>query len=239
MPKSADSTSRASESAPRARRGGRAGPDGWIFELDAGALCLDFVNTLDERPRAAPRELLNTYADLVNWGVQAGAIQPAEGERLLRAAAKHSKAASAALRAATDVREAMFEMFASAARGQEPARHAVAGFNEALSRAMCHLSVATRDGGFQWTWRNGDESLERAFWPAVRSAADLLTSADLPRLRVCAAETCDWVFLDRTKNATRRWCDMAVCGNRAKVREYYRRHRGRQSRHGSTRRSQR
>jgi predicted RNA-binding Zn ribbon-like protein len=62
-------------------------------------------------------------------------------------------------------------------------------------------------------------------WPVVRSAAELLTSDELGRVRECAADNCAWLFLDRSKNRSRRWCDMAVCGNRDKVRRFRQRSR--------------
>ena len=56
--------------------------------------------------------------------------------------------------------------------------------------------------------------------PVIKSAVDLLTSGAIGRVRTCAADTCEWLFIDTTKNRTRRWCDMKVCGNRAKVRRF-------------------
>ena len=58
-----------------------------------------------------------------------------------------------------------------------------------------------------------------------RSAAELLTSPDLPLVRECAGYDCGWLFMDTTKNRSRRWCDMATCGNRAKGRRHYERRR--------------
>jgi predicted RNA-binding Zn ribbon-like protein len=84
--------------------------------------------------------------------------------------------------------------------------------------------------GQRLTWIDGGRAglLDDALWAVARSAADLLISeTTLAHLRECAAETCGWLFLDRSKNGSRRWCDMKVCGNRAKVRRFRRRARGR------------
>src|SRR5207302_22567 len=66
-----------------------------------------------------------------------------------------------------------------------------------------------------------EETLDRMLWPVIRSAADLLVSGEAQRVRRCASETCDWLFLDTSRNHSRRWCDMSGCGNRAKARRHY------------------
>jgi predicted RNA-binding Zn ribbon-like protein len=60
-------------------------------------------------------------------------------------------------------------------------------------------------------------------WPIASSAADLLTSERLKKVRLCEAKTCTWLFLDESRNHSRRWCDMKVCGNREKARRHYQR----------------
>ena len=67
--------------------------------------------------------------------------------------------------------------------------------------------------------------LDRVTWWVARSAAELMTSPDLPFVRECASYDCGWLFMDTTKNRSRRWCDMSTCGNRAKGRRHYERKR--------------
>jgi len=69
-------------------------------------------------------------------------------------------------------------------------------------------------------------SLEAILWPIAGSAGELLTSDDLGRVRQCGGKTCRWMFVDRSKNRSRRWCDLKVCGNRTKARKLYRRKKG-------------
>jgi len=83
--------------------------------------------------------------------------------------------------------------------------------------------VEPRGTGFVWSWDADTPELDRPLWPIVRSAAELLTSPERELVKRCASDTCLWLFLDRTKNHARRWCDMKVCGNRAKVRRHRRR----------------
>ena len=75
-----------------------------------------------------------------------------------------------------------------------------------------------------WGGAGSVDALERVLWPVVRSAADLLTSPERGRVRRCGGANCDWLFMDNSRNHSRRWCDMGSCGNRAKARRYYARH---------------
>jgi predicted RNA-binding Zn ribbon-like protein len=68
-----------------------------------------------------------------------------------------------------------------------------------------------------------EDELDRMLWPVARSAADTLTSGDLKRVRRCARQGCDWLFVDTSKNRSRRWCSMSMCGSRVKAGRYYRR----------------
>ena len=97
-------------------------------------------------------------------------------------------------------------------------------FNAALAEALAHQRIAKTPDGFAWDWSDADGALRGIVRPVLRSAADLMTSADLRRVRRCAGATCDWLFMDRSRNRTRRWCDMESCGNRAKPQRYYKRH---------------
>ncbi|MGH7124521.1 MAG: CGNR zinc finger domain-containing protein, partial [Stellaceae bacterium] len=74
--------------------------------------------------------------------------------------------------------------------------------------------------GFTWAW-DDEPALDRMLWPIVRSATQLLTAAELSRVKQCAGRGCSWLFLDTSKNGSRRWCEMEVCGSRSKARAYY------------------
>jgi predicted RNA-binding Zn ribbon-like protein len=72
---------------------------------------------------------------------------------------------------------------------------------------------------FSFTWQDLP-ALDQMLWPIVRSTADLLTSGELERVRQCPGEECGWLFLDASRSGRRQWCDMAECGNLAKVRRF-------------------
>ncbi len=198
-------------------------PDRYLFELTGGHLCLDLANTLDDRKTDHPRELLRSYQDLLDWGTQAGAIAAAESAAVRRYAGRYPRAAQTALTRVRGLREVIFEVFVAAAAGRPIPAPALTELNRFVSKILGVRRLERRSIGCSWGWRRAEPSeLERVAWPAAWSAAELLTSADLDRVRVCAGAGCAWLFIDTSRNRTRRWCDMSVCGNRAKARRHYR-----------------
>lgn len=191
------------------------------FDLSANWLCLDFVNTLENRLKEDIHENLHSYADFIAWSRQAELLTDAGAERLLGEARGNPEEASAVLLRAKDLREALYRMFLAIAEGRQPEDAGLDALNAALERAMIHARVVQQDGGFVWGWDEDEGELDRPLWPIIRSAADLLTGPELNDVRVCAAEDCGWLFLDTSKNHTRRWCSMKSCGNRAKARRHY------------------
>jgi predicted RNA-binding Zn ribbon-like protein len=187
------------------------------FDVSGGDLALDLANTLSRRPTADPREDLREYADLVEWGLQAGSIAPAEAAALRARAARSPRAARAGLARARELREAIFAVFSAVAGNRALPAPALDRVNAALPAALARLRL-DRTGAL-WTWADGGD-FDRVLWPVVRAAALLLTGPDRQYVRECAARDCAWLFLDRSRNGTRRWCDMAVCGNREKARRF-------------------
>jgi predicted RNA-binding Zn ribbon-like protein len=187
-----------------------------------GRLCLDFTNTASGRQTPAPTEHLHTYGDLVAWALDARIIDAAAAAALEARAAAEPGQAAAVLARAVCLRDAIYRIFSADAAGQPPAPDDLALLNAELARALGHAKIAGTGDQFAWVWEQNGE-LELMLWPVARSAADLLTSSERDRVRECAGDTCNWLFLDRSKNHSRRWCDMQECGNVAKVRRYRRR----------------
>ena len=193
------------------------------LELVGGRLCLDFANTLSTRLEGLGREYLNGYPELVAWGRHAGVLAGDEAAALLRCAARQPGLAASALARAIDLREAIYRIFAGTAHGRRPRPADLAALNAMLRQALARLEVRPIGERFAWTWAAGDDDLDRALWPVARSSAELLTSDDLARVGQCQREGCDWLFVDASKNRSRRWCIMNVCGARVKMRRYYQR----------------
>ena len=187
-------------------------------------LCVRFVNTVDWRDDPVRRrDPLKSYSDLLSWAQQAGAITPGIAHKLAQQAKQHPGAAKSSFLHAIIVREALAAVLAAAVLHRQPPPEDLKRFNAALGEAGEHLRLAGKKGDFHLDW-DSDNSFERVLWPLVRSAADLVTSSTRQRLRICEGQGCGWLFLDTTRNGSRRWCNMAVCGNRAKVKRFYERH---------------
>jgi len=204
----------------KAARARRAIP---TFELSGGRLALDFPNTVDNRPVARRKDLLRDYADLVAWARQAGVLAGAEARALLLAARRRPAAAAQVFARATALREALYRVFAAAAAGRRAEAADLSLTEGELRVAGAHVRLRREGRRFSWGWAAGPGDLDRALWPVTRDAADLLTSDLLSSVRECAAEDCGWLFVDHSKNHSRVWCNMQVCGNRAKARRHYRR----------------
>jgi predicted RNA-binding Zn ribbon-like protein len=192
-----------------------------IFDFTGGLLCLDFANTVDDRPDVHPQEHLNSYHDLVSWGQQAQVLAEREAQGLLEEAARRPEEATSVLERALGVREAIFRIVKSVSEDVVPGEDDLVSLSTAVADAQVHARIVPKAGGFDWDWSGDENELDRMMWPVVRSAADLLTSDELDDIRVCASETCNWLFMDTSKNHSRRWCDMKSCGNRAKARRFY------------------
>jgi predicted RNA-binding Zn ribbon-like protein len=192
------------------------------FDLVAGALCLDFVNTLDDRFTSEPKELLKTYIDLARFGEDTGILSDAEVDRLLARSQTSSQDAQQALAAAIELREAMCAVFWAIVNKKPAPQTPLTILNRFVQGAAQHARLIERDRRFEWKF---DEAVnfDAPLWPLARSAADLLASDQLAWVRPCAARNCLWLFLDTSKNHRRRWCDMAKCGNRAKFQRFYKR----------------
>jgi predicted RNA-binding Zn ribbon-like protein len=191
------------------------------FEYIGGDLSADFTNTRSGRYDEAPgHEHIQTYADLVEFSRQAGALRPSEAKRLLAGAESRPEKATQIHRRGVALREAIWRAFARIAQEKDPAREDVELIGEEAADAGGHYRLVKASAGFGWEWPETDD-LARPLWPIARAAADVLTSeADRAHLRECADDTCAWLFVDRTKNHSRRWCDMNTCGSRNKVRDF-------------------
>jgi len=210
---------------------------GAAFKFVGGRLCLDFINTVSGRgpnpeavggdrdyADAVEKERLVGFRDLVRWGRAAGVLTTAEAAALERAARAEPAKASHVVGRARVLREAMYRLFTAVVERWKPDASDLAVLNRELGQARAHERLASGMRGIAWTWNAGGTDLDRVLWPTVRSAADLLTSEELKRVNQCGGEDCRWLFLDTSRNRSRRWCDMAECGNRAKVRRFRRRH---------------
>jgi predicted RNA-binding Zn ribbon-like protein len=207
-------------------------PNPQDLSLQGGNLSLDFVNTVDwEDWRTGPQpvEYLQRYSDLLLWGRHVGILTEQQSGRLAHVAEEEPKEAELTLQKALLLRDAPSRIFTAATQDLATQSSDLDLVNQDLSRAMAHARIIPDSAGYLWDWPEDDGSLDRVLWPVLRAAAELLVSPDLRRVRVCEGPYCGWLFLDATKNHSRRWCSMSSCGNRAKARRHYRRARSQPS----------
>src|SRR5918995_1918378 len=204
-----------------------------IFKLRGGVVSLDFVNTVGSRLKDHPSEYLRSYEDLLDWARQAGLLAPEETEDLSRQAALDPEGTQETLSRALALREAIHRVISSAIAGESQDESDMSALNRELSISLSHLRVMPADGAYGWGWdRSGDDRgarLDSPLWPVAQSAAELFTSPKLGRVKLCAGEGCGWVFLDESRNNSRRWCDSRDCGNRERVRRHLARKRASES----------
>src|SRR5712691_3571110 len=191
------------------------------FDFTGGHPALDFVNTKSDRLDETPKEWLKSFDDLLTWGRQGDIVGPNDTARLRKEAAQHEQEASEVLKRAITLREAIFRIYEQFALSKLPDQADVDILDAELKRARSHLHLVVNNEDCIDIWDIQDEDLDAVLWSIAKSAAELIASSDRRNVRICEAEDCAWLFLDTSKNHSRRWCNMQTCGNRAKARKHY------------------
>jgi len=186
-------------------------------------LCLDFTDTVDWRTSNHAKDTLDSYLALLNWSSKKGLLDRKQVDALGRAAAREDKAS--VLAEAVRLREAIYRIFSAIAHKNRTPPKDLEILNEYLAKSLSRMKVKETGEGYEWGL-SCDTAPDMMLYQIAESAAMLLTSEDLARVRECANEEegCGSLFLDCSKSQTRRWCSMESCGNRAKSRTFYDRH---------------
>lgn len=197
-------------------------PEDIAWDFDAGLLPLDFANTAEWHAREDPVENLKTYAHLVAWSLEAGLVSPSGAQILLEESERRPQEVEIVLERAITLREAIYRTLSAVAAGEEPTRQDLAAINEALTEALGRARIEPKDDGFILGWTYDEQRLDRMLWPILHATAELFTSEDLKRVGECADDRgCGYLFFDKSRNNSRRWCSMESCGNRAKAQRHY------------------
>ena len=187
-----------------------------------GSAGLDFANTVGPRrphPGREARDYLPGYLELVTWAERAGLLTVGQRDRLTALAAVDPAGAAVVLRVAQRLREAVYETFTAVARGEPVPPAALAEIQAAYLAALDSAELGPVPTGLDWRWpENGP--LSQVLWPIASAVVGLAVSGQLTRIKQCPGDDgqCGWLFLDTSKNATRRWCSMRTCGSRVKSR---------------------
>ena len=192
-------------------------------KLVGGRLCLDFVNTCGGRAadgRVIDDRLLE-FTDLAAWAYRA-ALETGPAAQRMAADAVHNPAASSIWERAVNLREASYRLLRGLVRHKPPSAADVAILNREWTEALRHRTLVPGTPCLQLKWTG--ETLDRTLWAVAESAVELLASpGSAERLKECGGVDCGWLFEDSSRNGSRQWCDMKMCGTLAKVRRFRKR----------------
>jgi predicted RNA-binding Zn ribbon-like protein len=190
-------------------------------------LCLNYANTLSWRGSDRPAEKLHGLADILRWTEHSGVVRPAATEKLRRWSRNHQAEAAEVFAEAITIREVVFRIFSAIAVGASVQAKDFVVLKAVLAKTPPRSQLARLGRHCGWWVEQGQPSVAGVLAPVLWSAGDLMLNAESRPIRRCANQECLWLFIDQSKNSTRRWCDMNACGNRAKARRHYAKIRGR------------
>ncbi|NJD60508.1 MAG: hypothetical protein C3F13_13190 [Anaerolineales bacterium] len=192
------------------------------YDLEAGNICLDFANTSNWHASEHPQESLHSFSDLVSFARAANLLTAEAADQLSRLAIENPSVTQPAYEAAIQLREAIYHIFSNRYAGMPLADKDLGILNSVVKDAMAHRTLVQAGERLQWQWNAGGDDTRLITWTVGLAAADLLTSETVQRVRECEDDRgCGYLFVDMSKNHSRRWCSMESCGNRAKARRHY------------------
>lgn len=190
-----------------------------VFQLVGGHPALDLINTLDWRYRdSGPEELLTSYDDLLAFARQSQTLTAKQTAQFKRKA--HSTAALRALEQVRYLREALADLIYAGLDGRNASSASMRFLEKFFQEARAQTRLVREGSRLRWDWAGAEAKPEFPLWALTRAASRLTLSENVALVRACANPACRWLFLDTSKNHTRRWCDMKLCGNRMKARRF-------------------
>ncbi len=190
-------------------------PNVYRLSRVAGALSLDFANTLVPRSGHRPFEVLVDARSVIEWGAHAELYSQAHVSTLASRLRRGGREASFYAEA-LGLREVVFRIFSAVATGRRLAPRDIRTLENAFKEALDHAQLA--DENDRYVWRTASSGAWIVVDAVARDAIELLTSTRLKRVKLCATvDDCGWLFLDTSRSNTRRWCSMDVCGTKAKI----------------------
>ena len=192
-------------------------------------LALDFANTSSGRGTPTHCEHLLRAEHVIAWARHARVLTAADCECVLRKLSRGQRSARKFLTSAVALRDLVYSIAAAIAAKREPEQDLVRRLTRIHGRCIARARLLPMAGGFVWAWDASEAPLEATLGPIALSALTLLTQVEFSRIRQCEGDACGWLFFDTTKNKSRRWCEMEVCGNRARQRRFHARRRAKAS----------
>jgi predicted RNA-binding Zn ribbon-like protein len=188
------------------------------LDLIADDLALDFANTESGRGFPSHQNHFREAANVVEWLRHANALPVDEADWLGKRVAERADLAADLLAQAVALRQAIHDIGAALGHRAKPPEAALASLSALHARCVAKAELAPGALSCRWSWSVRTAPVEAALGPIALAAVRLFTEGDFDRIRECGGHACGWLFYDRSKNNRRRWCEMEVCGNRAKQR---------------------
>ena len=182
------------------------------------ALAFDFANTCSGRGGARRSEHLRSADDVVVWARHAKILAHGRAGALRRRLRRNPWLARQLWRRALQLRDVVYAIGQALAAHAPLRRQAVDRLTRIHARFLACARLTPVHGVYAWTWESTSCPVAAILGPITLSAIGVLRQTDLTRVKQCPGRDCGWLFVDRTKNKGRRWCEMEVCGNRAKQR---------------------
>ena len=183
-----------------------------VLPIVAGHLALDFANTVDDPLGPLRHDHIAGYPALLAWSVRIGTLPSDAASALWEAGVQRPRRTAAVMQKATALRDAINGTFGAIVADRAGAARPWAELRPFIATAIGHADLPHPAPSWDFT------DLESPLWPVAEAAYRLAISPDLARLKRCVA--CPWLFLDKSKNGSRRWCSMEFCGTERKKRRY-------------------
>jgi predicted RNA-binding Zn ribbon-like protein len=200
-----------------------SGLEARTFELIAGDAALDLVNTLDWRFRdSGTEELIGGYDDVAGFTEQTGRLSAKQAKALRRGTSTY--AGNRVVGEVRELREALADLLYSGLDGMNSSGASIKTLERFFQQAREQTKLVRDGARLRWEWAGAETKAEFPLWLLARAASRLMLSENVQKVRACDNPACRWLFLDTSKNHTRRWCDMKICGNRMKARRFKAQH---------------
>ncbi len=188
--------------------------------LVASELAFDFTNTVSGRGGPNQLEHLRAPRDLIVWARHAKVLSDSDRDLALALSEADPALAARLLAEALALRDTVHRIGIALAQRLALAEADRAALTAMHARCLARARLSPSGSGFVWRWDPAEALIETLLGPIALSALTVLTQHNLARIKQCEGDHCGWLFFDTTKNRLRRWCEMEVCGNRAKVRAF-------------------
>jgi predicted RNA-binding Zn ribbon-like protein len=195
------------------------------LSIDGGILCLNFINTVSDRTIEDPFEYFSSYPLVLEWSEKLELLSATQAKHLHTLARKHVVESAKSWIRTLEVREMLLRNFRKVIHNETPDPKDLQLFNRWLSRSLNKLSMEFHGDTAVQSWNIPADDFDQHIYMVMHSAFDLLTSTNKNRIKACGP--CGWLFLDGSKNNSRKWCNMEICGSHVKSRAYYQRNKAR------------